>query len=930
MDYDLRRLGAVQFEQMIQALVVAEHGPNVEIFGKGRDGGRDAIIRRLSVANPSTGHSEVGAAVVQAKFVDVPDTDPKEGFARFMKAVRTEMRSWTKRDEKSDSAKAGPPYILFATNAAMSPARESGGFDQFHKEFALLREETDFRAVELWHYTHICSLLDVHVGIRDAYFAAIAPGGLIAQMHAFMEESSRSISDALWTSLSIDVSDERFMTVVETELDEDRQLKLTEVFTDLPFSPGRSKVHGALVSEFDQVNSRRRIVLVGGPGQGKTTISRFLAQSYRSELLRTLPEDQLSVKLAAIIHELEDCIERDSLARPALRRWPFRVVLSEYALEIGRSIRRTPAGTPATLPSLLEFLASEISKQSQRAITASSLEVWLRRWPSLVILDGMDETPVDLRAELVNQISHFDRFVAIAGIDAGIVVTTRPQANGTDLDPEEFEHWSLGPLGDGARGYAERLLELRYGHSRKQHREVLGRLDHAIEDSQTKNLFTTPLQVAILTSLLRHDRIPQSRFELFDRYFDTLYRREGGKPGDLGQLVKKERTVIESVHRRIALLLQIRSERSGQDQSQLTEAELEKVVLGVLSETGASKSRDRRAKAILSATTDRLVFLVSKTQGLWEFEVRSLQEYMAARALTGGEFDEETGKQLLMVTASSTYWRNVWLLAAGSAFSISLGYRNAIIAIASTLNMSTPLMRWVQPAAPLAIDMLADSVAASYPAFERTLVSIALRPGLLDKASVSRLATFLFQRHDDPELGDAVRDDLKLIASDVRAFSAVAPVLMQLANGRGPMRTFATGLIKVAPRSAWWTPAGGSGASTLRRFCAEARSLPDTSQQFLDQLSSLEQAIQAIDDAAVGEGSTSHTRQILATHELSRRLSDPSTAQTLAMALSRLRADSSNQLGDFLSLLSAAEAIRDRSITLRESLGSYLIVGETD
>ena len=43
------------------------------------------------------------------------------------------------------------------------------------------------------------------------------------------------------------------------------------------------------------------------------------------------------------------------------------------------------------------------------------------------------------------------------------------------------------------------------------------------------------------------------------------------------------------------------------------------------------------AEKILRLSTERLVMLVARKLRKYEFEVRSLQEYMAARALTEGE-----------------------------------------------------------------------------------------------------------------------------------------------------------------------------------------------------------------------------------------------------------------------------------------------------
>jgi hypothetical protein len=67
MDYDLQRLNARAFEQMVQALAVGHvHGP-VTVFGDGPDGGREA-----SWATTADGVDYPAAGVLQVKFRQSP------------------------------------------------------------------------------------------------------------------------------------------------------------------------------------------------------------------------------------------------------------------------------------------------------------------------------------------------------------------------------------------------------------------------------------------------------------------------------------------------------------------------------------------------------------------------------------------------------------------------------------------------------------------------------------------------------------------------------------------------------------------------------------------------------------------------------------------------------------------------------------------
>jgi hypothetical protein len=69
---------------------------------------------------------------------------------------------------------------------------------------------------------------------------------------------------------------------------------------------------------------------------------------------------------------------------------------------------------------------------------------------------------------------------------------------------------------------------------------------------------------------------------------------------------------------------------------------------------------------MVTAATKRLVLLVPAEHDTVAFEVRSLQELMAGRALSVGT--EEEIRERLYLTATSPHWRNTWVFAAGRTF----------------------------------------------------------------------------------------------------------------------------------------------------------------------------------------------------------------------------------------------------------------------
>ena len=73
-DYDLTRLGSRAFEQLVVALARRDIGPGVQVFGDGRDGGREATFEGTINWSKTSSRGQDGMGqwsgytVLQAKF----------------------------------------------------------------------------------------------------------------------------------------------------------------------------------------------------------------------------------------------------------------------------------------------------------------------------------------------------------------------------------------------------------------------------------------------------------------------------------------------------------------------------------------------------------------------------------------------------------------------------------------------------------------------------------------------------------------------------------------------------------------------------------------------------------------------------------------------------------------------------------------------
>jgi hypothetical protein len=106
----------------------------------------------------------------------------------------------------------------------------------------------------------------------------------------------------------------------------------------------------------------------------------------------------------------------------------------------------------------------------------------------------------------------------------------------------------------------------------------------------------------------------------------------------VGLLLDQHRNDVTLLHERVGLLLQLRAEHSGDAEALLPNQELHGLTLQRLLDEGhAEADAERLAKELVNAATKRLVLLVPLTADAVGFEIRSLQEFMAARALVAGD-----------------------------------------------------------------------------------------------------------------------------------------------------------------------------------------------------------------------------------------------------------------------------------------------------
>lgn len=135
------------------------------------------------------------------------------------------------------------------------------------------------------------------------------------------------------------------------------------------------------------------------------------------------------------------------------------------------------------------------------------------------------------------------------------------------------------------------------------------------------------MQLAILLSLIhRHGAsLPDKRTSLYDNYVDLFFSREAEK----SSLVREYRPLLVDIHRFLGWVLHTEAQ-IGQNNGAIEEGELRNILAEYLRSEGQDEGLAAR---LFTGIAERVVALVSRIEGTFEFEVQPLREYFAARHL---------------------------------------------------------------------------------------------------------------------------------------------------------------------------------------------------------------------------------------------------------------------------------------------------------
>ena len=411
-------------------------------------------------------------------------------------------------------------------------------------------------------------------------------------------------------------------------------------------------------------------------------------------------------------------------------RFPFKILLNDFATALSNS-------AISQVNSVLGYLSHHIRNRTDSDISADDLRRFLAAYPSVFIFDGLDEVPASSnRDQVLDAIREFWIDASNANADILSIATSRPQGYNEDFSPLYYQHRELAELSHQLGWhYAECLVEVRYRTDEDCKQKVLSRLDRAFRDDSTARLMRSPLQVTIMAALV--DRVgqpPQARWSLFNQYYEVIYDREVERSIPASIILREFQPDIKAIHNQVGLILQIDSERTGRTDAKLSRHRFVALVEARLATEGHSGDRlHALARQIVEAESHRLVFLVEVEAEQVGFEIRSLQEFMAAECLMDGT--DQSIRDRLDEIAPIPFWRNVFLFAAGKCFAQRQELREPVRDICAELNEidGDKIAGTYLVGSDLAIALIEEGSSRNQPRFENLLARIAI--GVLDTAN---------------------------------------------------------------------------------------------------------------------------------------------------------------------------------------------------
>ena len=229
----------------------------------------------------------------------------------------------------------------------------------------------------------------------------------------------------------------------------------------------------------------KRVVLLGTPGSGKTTLMSYFAVMLAQEKPEQLGLDA-SVDWLPILIKIRDLVKQPEI----------------NILNYVRYMAQEDLGVQALPPDFFEH--------------------WLKDGRALILLDGLDEVAEEARRYKV--VERIESFLATYSRNHAII-TSRPAGYKPDFfRANEFPHYEILPFDDNQiQEFIDQWYDSRFATKTEAGRRKESLKKALAESDRIKLLARNPLLLTIIALIHRYQAVlPKERHKLYDKAVDTL------------------------------------------------------------------------------------------------------------------------------------------------------------------------------------------------------------------------------------------------------------------------------------------------------------------------------------------------------------------------------------------------------------------------
>lgn len=715
--YELDRLNNSEFEHLVQALSIKIFNYKNIIFGSGPDGAREATFEGDCTIDEETTN---GYHVIQAKFKECSSPKDNLDWKWAQSEFKREMDKFKnkKRDLKT------PDVYLFFTNIRFTSVSKTGGRDKieaFIKTYFPLIPN-----IKIYGYDEICKFLDNNRDVATSYSSFILPGDILQELYKSIQVDNEKDQKILYRFLNKEFDEDLYSKLEQANELTGEQINLEKVFVDLNISrdnlfedDNQKFVHYCInIGNKIWKDEQYKMVFIGGPGQGKSTVTQFLTQIYRAYLLKSFNK-----KLPKHVKNFIDC-NIDTDKQPKCYRFPIRIILSDYSEWLNDQKKGSLSWT------LLSYIQHRIEYRADEKFSEfGNFRVLLEKLSFLFIFDGLDEVPsTSNRGEVITEIDTFINYeLKTVNCDAVVIATTRPQGYTNEFDQSKFQHFRLNDLDDETcLKYLEKLIHNTVS-SDDDRIAQLKILKEALQTEVTSNIMRTPLQATIMAILVKSGGKPSTdKFSLFNDYYTTMLKRE--KQKNVLKIISKHEEYINEIHYLLGNKLQLSSQKEENSSAYLDKNNFKNLVEEYFTEQELDAiDKEKYTHEIMEAITERLVFITENQDNKIGFAIRSTQEYFSAMYNLHNRSDEEINKNIRIISGS-IYWRNVFIFMLGYIAKNKVYLLDSLDSYLGELNGSSiglkdvSLSKSSKYGALLSLEILSESILSNRPKHENKFI----------------------------------------------------------------------------------------------------------------------------------------------------------------------------------------------------------------